>query len=122
MHFDLELPSSIAPGISRGSDLKVEIVPTVGGREVRNKLWGEPLRTWEVPFPNMHHRDNPDFAAIGELWATVEGSTHTFNFNDELADEMVRVRFDGKLTAVHEAGPYWRYETIMLVEVRREDA
>jgi hypothetical protein len=43
-------------------------------------------------------------------------------FDDELkGDEIVRVRFEGKLNAVHEEGPWWRYETLMLVEERREE-
>jgi hypothetical protein len=28
------------------------------------------------------------------------------------------VRFDGQLQATHEAGPWWRYETLHLIEVR----
>lgn len=123
MHFDRELPDRIARGITRGKDLNVEIIPLVGGGSVRNKLWGRSLRTWEVPFPNMHVEQDPDFAAIGDLFETVDGSTHTFNFRDELnGDEIVRVRFEGQLKEVHEDGPYWRYETLMLVEEPNEDA
>lgn len=117
MHFNLSLPERVAKGITRGKDLKVEIVATVGGRETRNKLWGSSLRTWEVPFPTMKATD-PDFAAIDDLFERVDGSTHTFNHFDELSEEIVQVRFDGKLNAAHVDGPYWRYDTILLVEVR----
>jgi hypothetical protein len=117
MHFERELPASIAAGVVRSKDLKVEIVTTVGGREVRNKLWGTPLRTYEVPFPNMRRTDD-DFKEVELLWDALDGSIHTFNFFDEISGELVRVRFDGQLQATHEAGPWWRYETLHLIEVR----
>jgi hypothetical protein len=62
MHFDIELPEHRPPASRAARILKVEVVPTVGGASVRNKLWGSSLRTWEVPFPNMK-LDDPDFIA-----------------------------------------------------------
>lgn len=119
MHVDLSLPSSVAPGVTRGKDLKVEVVKTVGGRSIRNKLWGTALRSYEVPFPPMDLTD-PDLKAIEELWDAVDGATHTFDHYDEVSDERVRVRFveDQKLNLVHVEGPMWRFDTLLVVEER----
>jgi hypothetical protein len=58
------------------------------------------------------------------LWDAVDGATHTFNHFDEVSNETVMVRFveDQRLNLVHEDGPYWRYETLMLIEERREES
>lgn len=114
-HPDLRLPTAIAAGIVRGKDLMVDKIAKSGGGTVRNQEWDTPLRDWEVPFPTMQ-RTSADFVAIEELWDAVNGNTDTFAFFDEVAGEDVRVRFEGQLRQVHVAGPWWSFETLMLVE------
>lgn len=117
MHLNVSLPTRIANGASREEELAVDKIRTVGGHEVRNAEWATPLRSWELPFPTMVATD-ADFIAVMELWKTVEGETHSFNFVDELEGESVRVRFEGKLRHSHVEGPYWQIDTLLLVEVR----
>lgn len=117
MHLNISLPDRIAAGATRDLDTSVEIVKQVGGGQVVNELWDSPLRAYELPFPNMKE-DDPDFLAIIQLWRDVGGPAHTFNYFDELDNENVRVRFDGKLRETHVAGPYRSFETIVLQEQR----
>lgn len=117
MHFNLTLPSRIAAGVARDSELMVDKVRTVGGHEVRNQEWETELRSWEVPFPNMKS-DDADFLAVLDLWKTVDGETHTFDFFDEIEGDTARVRFEGKLRVSHVAGPMFMIDTLLLVEQR----
>lgn len=115
MHFDLTLTDRIAAGAVRDKDLSLEVVEKIGGGTVRNQLWDEPRRTWELPFPPMQ-KDDPDFKATMNLADVTGHGAHTFDFFDELDEEWIKVRFDGKLKASHVAGPWYKIEPVLLVE------
>lgn len=118
-HLNLSLPTGIAPGDVRTAEQDVEVVRLNGGNEVRNQQWEEQVRGFEVSYPPMKKTD-ANFIAVMDLWAATEFGAFTFNHEDPLTGETVRVRFDSKFSATHVAGPYYRIDTISLVEVARD--
>jgi hypothetical protein len=117
MHFAISLPTSIANGAKKREEWEDEVIPLVGGGEVRNELWSRPLRFYELPYPAMVETD-PVRAAIRNVWRTTGGGTHTFDFYDEEDEELVRVRFDSDLEWAGEQGPFGRPGVIALREDR----
>lgn len=117
MHLNMTLPAAIAAGASRGTDWGVRVVSTDGGHEVRNQRWSKPLRTYDVPFATMKN-DDAAYQAVLALWSASEGGLHSFNHWDDDDQEYVEVRFEAPLRSSHVAGPYYKIETLTLIEVR----
>lgn len=117
MHLDMQLPSAIENGAKRTSFWDVEVVTTDGGNEVRNSRWSKPLRSWEIAFNNAK-LDDENHAAVEQLWLATEGGTHTFNWWDERAGEMVKVRFDADLQFTNTVGPFHHLDSFSIKEVR----
>lgn len=117
MHLDMSLPAAIENGARRTLQWDIEVVRTDGGNEVRNNRWSTPLRQWEIAFNNAAI-DSANHATVLDLWIASEGGTHTFNWQDERADEIVKVRFDSDLTFTNTVGPYHHLDTFVIKEVR----
>ena len=121
MHLDLTFPTRIGNGAKRTGRWDVEIVPTDGGREVRNNRWSEPLWTFQVPMPTVASDTEEDFIFIQDLWEAAEGASHTFNFWDDLKQIYRKVRFEEDMQISDIVGPYRKFEDIIL-QVVRDDA
>jgi hypothetical protein len=117
MRLNANLPAAIAAGASRGSDWGVDVTVTDGRHEVRNQRCSRPLRTYDVPFATMKS-DDPDYRAVLALWNATEGGLHSFNHWDDEDEEWAEVRFEAPLRSSHVAGPWFKIDTVTLVEVR----
>jgi len=110
------LPGKVELGAVRHEDWSVDIVKMDGGGSVRNSRWSAPLREFEISFPTST-REDETYQAVKALYRKAQGSTHTFNFRDwSEGGEVVRVRFDGKLTLTGIDRRFDHIETITLVE------
>lgn len=116
MHLTRQLPNRFARGDVRSKEKEIEIIRTNGKYEVRNEESEDPLRSYEVPFPPLEETD-PDFLSVIALWEDTDFGVHSFEHFDRVDGEKVVVRFDGKLQVTHIDGPYYRIDTMVLVEV-----
>lgn len=115
MHISEQLPAIIAAGVEREKDLAKEEIELVGGGTVVNELWGAPLRTYTVPFAARGMTEEI-FKGVMRLAEATSYGSHTFDYFDELDNELVRVRFTTKLVTSHVEGDLWRIEPTMLRE------
>lgn len=117
MHFAAQLTENHELNATRIIERDFEVVRTDGGNEVRNTRWSEPLRKFEVAGYNCL-ATNADLLSIQEMWEDTEGGVHTFMFRDFIADELVKVRFDGGLQITAPAPHIRKIDTFTLQEVR----
>lgn len=117
-HLDEFLPSKVELGAIRDEDWSTDITVTDGGFEVRNGRWDASLRSFEVSFPTAK-RDDVTYEAVIALYAKAKGKLHSFNFKDWSAGgEVIKVRFDSKLSLMGVTKDLDHIETLKLVEVR----
>jgi hypothetical protein len=117
MHLATQLTENHELNAVRIIERDFEVVRTDGGNEVRNTRWETPLRRFEVAGYHCND-DNADFLSIQEMWEDTEGGVHTFMFRDFVADELVKVRFDGGLQITAPAPHIRKIDTFTLQEVR----
>jgi hypothetical protein len=117
MHLNLQLTRNIEIGATRRKEWDKEIVRTDGGGEVRNTRWSSPLRSFDVALPPCV-RTNADYIAVQQMWEDSEGGTHSFDFYDYSADELVKVRFDSPLEITWLNSELDKIEAFTLAEVR----
>jgi hypothetical protein len=118
MHLNTQLTRNIEIGALRtdGQD-GLEVIPTDGGKEVRNSSVSAEPRMWEVALPPCDTgNDTADYDAVRQLWKDSERGLHTFNFYCFVDDEVCKVRFASPLQIRGPAGHLRHIETFMLRE------
>jgi hypothetical protein len=119
-HLHITLPNSaVEIGAVKRLVWLPEIIPTDGGREVRNQRQSRPKRYYDISVPTAT-RDNEAYLTVLQLFDDSLGGNDTFqitDWTDETAGTVVKVRFDGELQITSPAGHLDHIDTFTLVEV-----
>lgn len=117
-HVPTQLTENIEIGAVRihGQD-GLEVITTDGGREVRNLRAEDEPRRWEIAIPVANlNGDTADYDSVRDMWANTNRGLDTFNFNDFVEEEIVKVRFESPLQITAPAGHLRHIDTFTLKE------
>lgn len=118
-HLTSSLPAAVEIGAVRTVEYMTEVVRQVGGGEVRNALWAEPLTSFECAMPTAR-LDDANYLAVIALYREALGQLHSFDFTyrTEGGDTVFAVRFATQLSITAPTGELDHIDSFTLVEVR----
>jgi len=119
MHLNVSLTRNIEIGaVALHGQEGLVVVPTDGGKEVRNGRTDADARKWEIALPIVDvDQDTTDYDALRALWRDSERGLHTFNFYDFEEGDTAVVRFDSERTTTAPAGHLRHVDTFTIKEV-----
>lgn len=85
MFLDIVFPTGISEGAVSGPRFQTDVVIEGGGGEVRNQVWSEPLREYDVARPCKDETDREDLISF---FRVVRGKAYAFKFWDHADHEV----------------------------------
>lgn len=89
-HDEVRLPEDIERGAQGGPRFRVTRVRLASGREKRNRLWQQPLQTWDIGYGIQSQEDWED---VRDFWYARGGPERSFRFKDfsdfEITDQQI---------------------------------